>query len=161
MHFPAVQSVTRYAARALVLALAGCAAGSSVPHQKLPDPTLAVFDGRYAGTSTPDPAYPDCGTEARSIRIEILGGRAWIPARHARNPVEGRIDTEGQLAMQDPDGRHLVTGTVQGNRLQAVETMNRKGRQSRTLDGGFSSCSSSIDAARGAPAALGNAADPD
>ena len=93
----------------------GLAAVAAVPAWA----AASAFDGTYSGTSSPEWAVQGCGTQQKSITIEVAGGEAWT--HHHR--MTGKVDGGGHLSMADGSGRSELTATIQGNSLTGTETI--------------------------------------
>ena len=104
-------NTTRFAAGAVALALAACAA----PSAARPDGHL---DGTYVGHRTIDAA---CGTRTENVTFYVDGNIISNGNRHKRHRLEGTVSTDGQFALHDlSDSRH-IEGSITGTMLVATE----------------------------------------
>ncbi len=109
--------------------------------------TATGFDGTYVGVSTPERVTPGCEEASRSIHIKIEGVRIWT--RHHHPHMSGTITKEGDVLMQDKNGRQQIAGVIRGDLLTGTETLDEIPRQLRSFyANGQMQCRLSVSATR-------------
>lgn len=146
----------RIALLSLLAAPAACAGGQ-------PDrtgPSVVRFDGVYRGMQT-SALYggPGCPAFSKAVHFNVAEGRILTHPHNRHRRLEGTVDPDGKVAMEDDRGRRQIFGTILNGRFTATETSPASSRGSSYVQiNGATSCTTQIDATR---ASVPQAGDPD
>lgn len=146
----------RIALLSLLIAQASCAGGQ--PSRT--GPSVVRFDGVYRGMQTSAPyGGPGCPAVSKAVHFDVAEGRILTDKHNRHRRMEGTVDPDGSVAMQDDRGQRQVFGTILNGRFTASETSPASSRGSSYVRiNGATSCTTQIDATR---ASAPEAADPD
>lgn len=107
---------------------------------------LAIFDGVYRGTRTPDVGSSQCGFQS-AVSYEVSGSHVWLRTHKKRRFIDGSVDPRGQFLMTDESGAHRIAGTIVGGHLTGTETASpHHHRRSRMDTEPGAVCLAQIDA---------------
>jgi hypothetical protein len=122
--------------------------GASCTTATVPGPVLSRWDGRYYGQAVADGSGVECDAGSTALRITVEAGRAWTGARRRRHGMDGTVNADGQITLQDWTASHILRGTISGDQLSGVEERPRRRGVTSTTPGLNMICAAVVTATR-------------
>ncbi len=138
------KSIRRTAILCLLLAMAACATQPTGP-----DPAVTRFNGIYQGTQTSQATGPDCVAGSRPVQFRVTDGHVWNHRHGRHRRMDGNVDAQGRVTMEDEGGDLQITATIADGRFTGSETTAPAHSKTSPLEADAAlSCLSLIEAAR-------------